>query len=217
MRTAQCARTRALRRWRCRFRPTCWTFGRSPPRSSSCQVRSHGHQLSTAAATPAANLPGSVLRDNSTGREAASTPILVISLLSQPGAMAFPAPDIPLQTCAGGLLKEAVDDLEWAAAGGHQSARGNVHLLIRSHPRAVTMRASGAGALEVGLTFQGLGVQKLGCPGGLTTDTCMPARLGVLIRSGSTQPGDGRCCFSCCHCCQRQDSLVRGALTASGP
>jgi cell cycle checkpoint protein len=50
---------------------------------------------------------------------------------------------------SGGLLKEAVDDLEWAAAGGHQSARGNVHLLIRSHPRAVTMRASGAGALEV--------------------------------------------------------------------
>lgn len=43
-----------------------------------------------------------------------------------------------------------MDDLEWAAAGGHQSARGNVHLLIRSQPRAVTMRASGAGALEVG-------------------------------------------------------------------
>ena len=44
-----------------------------------------------------------------------------------------------------------MDDLEWAAAGGHQSARGNVHLHICAQPRAVVMRASGSGALEVPL------------------------------------------------------------------
>jgi hypothetical protein len=80
-------------------------------------------------------------------------------------ATSVPAPGIPLRMCTGGLLKEAVDDLEWAAAGGHQSARGNVHLLIRSQPRAVVMRASGAGALEVGPCDKRL----LGCPAGRTT------------------------------------------------
>ena len=49
---------------------------------------------------------------------------------------------------AGALLKEAVDDLEWAAGSGHQAARGNVHLHLRAQPRAITMRASGAGDLE---------------------------------------------------------------------
>ena len=49
---------------------------------------------------------------------------------------------------AGALLKEAVDDLEWAAAGGHQSARSAVHLVIRRDPRALTMFAKGAGELK---------------------------------------------------------------------
>jgi len=49
----------------------------------------------------------------------------------------------------GGLLREAVDDLEWACSGGHQASRGNVHLYLRAQPRAVIMRAQGAGALEV--------------------------------------------------------------------
>ena len=49
----------------------------------------------------------------------------------------------------GALLKEAVDDLEWAAAGGHQSARSAVHLVMRRDPRALTLFAKGAGELKV--------------------------------------------------------------------
>jgi len=50
---------------------------------------------------------------------------------------------------AGALLKEAIDDLEWAAAGGHQSARSAVHLVLRRDPKALTLFAKGAGELKV--------------------------------------------------------------------
>ena len=49
-----------------------------------------------------------------------------------------------------GLLKEAIEDLEWAAAGGHQAQRGHVSLFLKAaNPRALSLRATGAGALEV--------------------------------------------------------------------
>ena len=50
---------------------------------------------------------------------------------------------------SGALLKEAIDDLEWAAAGGHQSARSAVHLVMRRDPKALTLFAKGAGELKV--------------------------------------------------------------------
>lgn len=52
---------------------------------------------------------------------------------------------------SGQLLKEAVEDLEWACSSGHQAARGNVHLLIRDSPRTIQLRATGAGSLQIDL------------------------------------------------------------------
>ena len=39
--------------------------------------------------------------------------------------------------------------MEWAAAGGHQSARSAVHLVMRRDPKALTLFAKGAGELKV--------------------------------------------------------------------
>ena len=47
------------------------------------------------------------------------------------------------------MLKEAVDDLEWAAAGGQQSGRATVHLHMRRDPRRLVLLARGAGQLKV--------------------------------------------------------------------
>lgn len=50
---------------------------------------------------------------------------------------------------AGVMLKEAVDDLEWAATGGAATQRGTCQLRLGRHPRSLVLRASGAGSLEV--------------------------------------------------------------------
>lgn len=44
--------------------------------------------------------------------------------------------------CAGGLLKEAVDDLEWPG--------GSVSIRLNRDPAGISMAATGTGSLEVG-------------------------------------------------------------------
>lgn len=55
----------------------------------------------------------------------------------------------------GSLLKEAVDDLEWAAMGNGGSRRGTCTVVLGRHPPSLLMRASGAGALEVDFPTSG--------------------------------------------------------------
>ena len=46
------------------------------------------------------------------------------------------------------MLREAVDDLEWATGGG-QAGRATVHLYMRRDPRRLLFLARGAGELKV--------------------------------------------------------------------
>ena len=50
-----------------------------------------------------------------------------------------------MQASAGGLLKEAIEDLEWAAGNG------SVLLSLQRHPAAIALSASGSGDLKINL------------------------------------------------------------------
>lgn len=49
------------------------------------------------------------------------------------------------------MLKEAVEDLEWAATGGASTQRGTCQLRLGRQPRSLLLRAAGTGSLEVQL------------------------------------------------------------------